>query len=65
MKKILTISAALALIFIAFMVWYVSGEKSAAKINSFDECAAAGYPIQESYPERCSVPGGQSFTKQY
>lgn len=32
-------------------------------INSFEKCAAAGYPVQESYPERCTVPGGQTFTK--
>ena len=33
-------------------------------INSFEECAAAGYPIMESYPERCAVPGGQTFVRQ-
>lgn len=32
-------------------------------IASFEECAAAGYPIMESYPERCSVPGGETFTR--
>lgn len=32
-------------------------------IASFDDCAAAGYPIQESYPERCAIPGGKTFTK--
>jgi len=31
-------------------------------INSFQECANAGYPVQQSYPEVCSVPGGKSFT---
>ncbi len=31
-------------------------------INSFKECADAGYPIQLSYPETCSVPSGKSFT---
>lgn len=65
MKKIFVIIVAIVLMFIAFMVWYVSGEKSATKINSFDECAAAGHPIQESYPERCAVPDGPTFTKQY
>ena len=33
-------------------------------INSFEDCADAGYPIMESYPEQCAVPGGQTFTKQ-
>ena len=31
------------------------------EINSFSECAEAGNPIMESYPERCSA-GGKSFT---
>jgi hypothetical protein len=32
-------------------------------IDSFDECAAAGYPIAESYPEQCFTPDGRSFTR--
>lgn len=31
-------------------------------VNSYDECLAAGHPIQESYPERCTGPDGQQFT---
>lgn len=31
--------------------------------TSFAQCAAEGYPIQESYPRRCAVPGGQTFTE--
>ncbi|GMU25618.1 hypothetical protein KJZ71_00300 [Patescibacteria group bacterium] len=34
-----------------------------AAVTSFDECAAAGYPILESYPERCLTPDGRSFTR--
>ncbi|QQG50535.1 MAG: hypothetical protein HZB75_03295 [Candidatus Saccharibacteria bacterium] len=41
-----------------------TGNPVPSKIRSFDECAAAGYPIQDSYPERCSVPGGDTFTNQ-
>lgn len=33
------------------------------EINSFEACAAAGYPIMESYPERCATPDGKSFTR--
>ncbi len=33
-----------------------------ASINSFDECADAGYPVQQTFPEVCAVPGGDSFT---
>lgn len=35
----------------------------AEEINSFEDCAAAGYPIMESYPERCATPEGKSFTR--
>lgn len=33
-------------------------------ITSYEECVAAGYPIMESYPEQCAVPGGPTFTRQ-
>ncbi|OGG80641.1 hypothetical protein A3A39_04095 [Candidatus Kaiserbacteria bacterium RIFCSPLOWO2_01_FULL_54_13] len=32
-------------------------------ITNFDECAAAGYPIMESYPEQCATPDGRTFFK--
>lgn len=32
-------------------------------ISTFEECATAGYPIMESYPEQCHVPGGATFTR--
>lgn len=33
------------------------------KITSYEECVAAGYPIMESYPERCS-DGFNTFTRE-
>ena len=47
--------------FAGYNIGYDHGTKK--NINTFEECAAAGYPVQESYPERCSLPGGRSFTK--
>ena len=35
-----------------------------ASITNFDECAAAGYPIMESYPEQCAVPDGRTFVNE-
>jgi hypothetical protein len=32
-------------------------------ISSFEQCAQAGYPVLESYPRQCRVPGGQTFTE--
>lgn len=33
-------------------------------ISTFKECAQAGYPIMESYPEKCSTPDGSIFTNE-
>ena len=32
-------------------------------ITTFEECIAAGYPAMESYPRKCAVPGGPTFTE--
>ena len=32
------------------------------EINSFEECAKH-YPVMESYPPQCAVPGGPTFTE--
>ncbi|ODS39279.1 MAG: hypothetical protein A7316_05940 [Candidatus Altiarchaeales archaeon WOR_SM1_86-2] len=33
------------------------------EIESFEECVEAGHPVMESYPPRCAVPGGPTFTE--
>lgn len=33
-------------------------------INSFEECAAAGYPVMESYPRQCRTPDGRTFVEE-
>lgn len=33
-------------------------------IKDFTSCAQK-YPVMESYPERCAVPNGPTFTKKY
>lgn len=35
-----------------------------AEIDSFTECADAGYPIMESYPEQCRTPDGRTFVNE-
>lgn len=32
-------------------------------IKSFDQCVKAGYPVQESFPEVCTTPSGQHFSR--
>lgn len=31
--------------------------------TSFNECVASGFPVQESYPRRCLLSSGQSFSE--
>ncbi|TAK05096.1 hypothetical protein EPO33_03875 [Patescibacteria group bacterium] len=37
---------------------------STPAITSFEECAAAGNPVMESYPRQCRTPDGRSFTEE-
>lgn len=41
------------------------GSAAQSSIKTFEDCAEAGNPILESYPERCVTPDGATFTKQY
>jgi hypothetical protein len=36
-------------------------ETTAQSIDSYQACTTK-YPVQQSYPSVCSVPGGRSFT---
>lgn len=58
---LLILSASLS---VAYFIGYDIGYEKAVKnsVNSFQDCVAAGYPVQESYPEVCRTPGGKSFT---
>ena len=44
-------------------VYFYSSLGSKAEISSFEECAAAGYPVMESYPRQCNTPGGKHFVE--
>ncbi len=61
---ILAVVVAMAIVAIVGLAgWYVWQKNHKVKsINNFQECADAGYPIQESNPEVCGTPDGRSFT---
>jgi hypothetical protein len=40
-----------------------NGTACVPQIRSFGDCVAAGYPVMESYPRQCRVPGGPGFTE--
>lgn len=64
MKLIRSILVAVILIAVLAAGYYVlRSQMQKTTITTFEECAAAGYPVQESYPEICRTPDGQSFTR--
>ncbi|OGG87026.1 hypothetical protein A3H15_01455 [Candidatus Kaiserbacteria bacterium RIFCSPLOWO2_12_FULL_50_28] len=60
------IGFAVALVVIAGLVslLFSTGQRGQVlSITSFEECAAAGYPIMESYLEQCATPDGLTFVR--
>lgn len=58
MKKIIAIIvAALVIAGAGFYLQYKQKQEKISKINSFDECVAAGFPVAESYPRQCHADG--------
>lgn len=35
----------------------------APRVTNFEECAAAGNPVMESYPRQCRTPDGSHFVE--
>ena len=58
------IAAALAVVAV-FLLSFISIQKQEQilSITNFEECARAGYPIMESYPEQCRTPDGRTFVR--
>lgn len=66
MKKIIIFLVIIVLLIFVFFIFKDVRDNNKVEtnnINSFEECAEAGYPIMESYPERCVTPNGLSFTR--
>jgi hypothetical protein len=63
-RTALIIGTVLCIAALGLGAWFLYQQltKPTASINSYADCAAAGYPIQESYPEQCRTPDGKSFT---
>lgn len=59
-----SIFIALTLLIALFCYFYFKGlEEKHSRITSFEKCVAAGFPILESYPEQCKMPG-KTFVNQ-
>lgn len=51
----------LAFVGFMFIVWFAWIRPEQEPIDSFEECRDAGYPIMESYPPMCAVPGDKTY----
>lgn len=68
---VLTILAALVFAFIRLEDVRLAGMKALLPkgneetviVDSFESCVLANYPVQESYPRRCTSAGGEVFTE--
>jgi len=64
-KKTIFIIFVIVLIVAALGLWFIMKKAvaPAPKITNFEECAAAGYPVIESYPRQCRTPNGKTFAE--
>jgi flagellar basal body-associated protein FliL len=52
----------LAVIGVLAMIWFAWLKPSREdNVNTYKECAAAGNPVQDSYPSVCVTKGGKRF----
>ncbi|MEK7554657.1 MAG: GerMN domain-containing protein [Patescibacteria group bacterium] len=56
-------AAVIAAVVIVGLIFFGNGKFSGVAISDFESCVSAGYPILESYPEQCRVPGGNTYTR--
>lgn len=67
MKTTTLFGVAIALLIIgALLVAFSENTKQnqVLSITNFEECAAAGNPVMESYPEQCRTPDGRVFVNE-
>lgn len=63
--QIIAITTAIVLVSVLVGgVYYTTKIKPLQNITDFESCAKAGYPIMESFPERCTTPDEKTFTRE-
>jgi hypothetical protein len=57
-----TIVGVVVVAIVIAIFWYMRRDTSYVNIATFEECASAGYPVMETFPEQCRTPDGRTFT---
>lgn len=60
-KKLLFFLFVIVFLVVVIIIWPKKGIMPA--IKSFEECAAAGNPVMESYPRQCATKDGRNFVE--
>lgn len=63
MKRVFLILLAFVVIIAAFVLYDSYFKEEHKDMASFQECVNAGYPVMESYPRRCKILNGKTFTE--
>lgn len=64
MRSWLLLLAAFVLVAVAGgLAWWRVNFSPAVTVDSYEACAAAGYPILETYPAQCRAPDGRTFVQ--
>ena len=56
---VILLAAILAIVYFASVL-----TQTTERVNNFDECAAAGNPVMETYPAQCNTPDGRHFVQE-
>ena len=59
-----TVLGLIAILIIAGAGWWFYQQSGEPTITTFEECAAAGQPVMESYPRQCLTPDGQNLVEE-
>ncbi|MDO8564455.1 MAG: Gmad2 immunoglobulin-like domain-containing protein [bacterium] len=63
-KGIKQILVGVILLAVAGLLYWFGNRGETAAVDTFDECAAEGFPVMESYPRQCRVPDGETFREE-
>ena len=70
MKANIIILIVLLLAVVGGAVWFITNRDDTVPpaeeptLLSFEDCAAAGYPVMESYPRQCATPDGRTYAEE-
>jgi len=63
MKKLIFLGILIIILVAVFLGWRYWGAEEGTAPTNFEECAAKGYPVLESYPRQCKTPDGKTFVE--